>query len=114
MMYLSQFRTKPFLKVLPVLFLILFMLLSSSLLFGDDDIEVEGPIQAIGQDSLVVNSMVFRVDANTEIKDEYGNILTLSDLNVGDFVEVEAMLQPDSTFGDIQQPCLNHPSRYGW
>lgn len=73
------------------------LLLLSGLTYADNDIEVEGPIQAIGQDSLVVNGFVFWVDGNTEIKGDHGEHLSLSDLSEGDFVEVEADVLPDST-----------------
>lgn len=64
----------------------------------DDDIEVEGFIQAIGPDSLVVMGVIFFVDANTEIRGPHGSTISFSDLQVGDFVEVEADLQPNATY----------------
>ncbi|NIR63832.1 MAG: hypothetical protein GWN00_02365, partial [Aliifodinibius sp.] len=64
----------------------------------EDDIEVEGVIQDIGSDSLIVMGVIFFVDANTEIRDSHGNPISFSDLQVGDFVEVEADLQPDGTY----------------
>ena len=79
-------------------FLILVILLSGTIHIeaspqDDDEIEVEGLIQALGSDSLgmdsiTVNNLVFYVDSNTEIEDENGDSLSFYDLQVGDFVEV--------------------------
>lgn len=70
---------------------------------SDDEIEVEGLIQAIGSDnqgtdSITVNNLDFYVDANTEIKGEHGSSLSFSDLQVGDFVEVEADILQSGKF----------------
>ena len=82
---------------------------------SDDEIEVEGLIQAIGSDSLgtdslTVNNLVFYADSNTEIKGDHGSTLSFSDLQVGDFVEVEADILPNGTFlaSEIEVENDNH------
>ncbi len=81
-----------------ILFIAIFLFsLSSALLADDDDIEVEGAIQSIGEDSLVVNGFIFDVDFHTEYKDDEGEII-FSDLAVGDFVEVEGRLISENRY----------------
>ena len=66
----------------------------------DDDqneIEVRGIIENLGQDSLVVTGLAFFVNGNTEFRDDLGNRLTFNDFQVGDPVEVRAIRRPDST-----------------
>lgn len=68
-----------------------------------DEIEVEGLIQAIGSDSLendsiMVNNFVFYVDSDTDIETEHGGSLSFSDLQVDDFVEVEADILPNGKY----------------
>lgn len=63
----------------------------------DDELEVEGVIQALGSDYLMVNDYTLYVNNETEIHGPDGDI-DFSDLQVGQFVEVEAELQPDSTY----------------
>jgi len=81
----------------------------------DDEIEVEGLIQALGSDSLgtdslIVNNLVFYADSNTEIKGEHGSTLSFSDLQVGDFVEVEADILQSGKFlaTEIEVENNNH------
>lgn len=40
----------------------------------------------------VGNNVKVKADANTEIKDEFGNVLTFNDLKIGDFVHVEGLI----------------------
>ncbi len=63
----------------------------------DGNFETEGFIESLGDSSLVVNGITFYVDENTVIKD-HDNPIAFEDLIVGDFVEVKAQLQSDSTF----------------
>ena len=63
----------------------------------DDEIEIDGVIQGINTNSLVVLDIEIFVDANTEIKDDDG-IISFSDLTIGDYVEVEADLLADSSY----------------
>ncbi len=65
---------------------------------GDREIEMEGFIEALGDDSLVVNGVTFFVDSNTVIRGDHHMELSFSDLQVGDYVEVKAILQSDSRF----------------
>lgn len=64
----------------------------------EDNIDVEGLIEALGQDSLTVRGVVFWVDSNTEIQGPQGQDWSISDLAVGDFVEVKATLQSNGTY----------------
>jgi hypothetical protein len=57
---------------------------------NDEDMEVEGTITAIGETSFSIGQFTFTVTANTLIEGDDHEILTLADLAVGDFVEVEA------------------------
>lgn len=77
-----------------VLILLLYL---TAALFADDEIRVEGPVQALGSDSLVVSGAVFFVDGQTEIRGPEGDI-DWSDLRVGVVVEVRAHLRGDTTF----------------
>ena len=67
----------------------MFLINSAQLYAGDDDFETEGFIQSIGEDSLVVNGFIFNVDSETEIIDDDTGDISFSDLQAGDFVEVE-------------------------
>ncbi len=58
-----------------------------------DGIQVEGTIESIGTDSLVVQGMTFWVNDQTHIKDDNDMNLQMSDLAVGDYVEVEGYQQ---------------------
>ncbi|MGH1364126.1 MAG: DUF5666 domain-containing protein [Calditrichia bacterium] len=85
-------------KLLLVLFTILSFLTMPSNVFASDDIEVEGIVQAVESDNLTVQGIVFYVDANTEIENDDGDPIALSDIHVGNFVEVEGDIQADSTY----------------
>ncbi len=63
-----------------------------------DDFEVEGHIESIGGDSLMVNSITFFVDASTEIRGRHGSTPAFSDLQAGNRVEVRASRQADGSF----------------
>lgn len=98
-----MFTVTAFLKGLSrsLLFVFLMGLLSVFLTgnaHADDQIEVEGYIQAIGMNNLTVNGTVFYVDLNTVIQNQNGILITLSDLQVGNYVEVEAVLQQNGTY----------------
>lgn len=55
---------------------------------GENEVEVEGVIEALTGDSITVNGFTFLVTSNTEIEDD-DRTLSLSDLQEGDGVEVE-------------------------
>ncbi|GMR24949.1 MAG: hypothetical protein BMS9Abin39_0221 [Ignavibacteria bacterium] len=63
----------------------------------DGEFETEGLIESLGDSSLAVNGVYFIVNENTKIKDG-DNPISFGDLNVGNFVEVKAHIQDDSTF----------------
>jgi len=57
---------------------------------GDDHhnyFEYKGTVEAVGTDSIVVDGFTFWVDANTMIKGDHHQMLSLSDIQVGDYVE---------------------------
>lgn len=60
------------------------------------EVEVRGAITAIGAASLTVQSMVFAVNASTIIESQ-GATLKLSDLKIGDTVEVRGEAQPNGS-----------------
>jgi hypothetical protein len=62
----------------------------------DEDFETEGLITELGDSTLTVNGFLFAVNEFTKIKDD-DDIISFYDLNVGDFVEVEAVFLPDSS-----------------
>ncbi|MFQ5628114.1 MAG: DUF5666 domain-containing protein, partial [bacterium] len=62
-----------------------------------DKIEVKGFVKAVGQDSLVVEGLVFFVDGNTEIIGHGGQAILLSDIIAGLFVEVRGRFRADGS-----------------
>lgn len=64
----------------------------------DEDIEAEGQISALSGNSLTVNGIEFFVNSSTEIRDDDDNLIDFSQLSIGFFVEIDAVLQPDSSF----------------
>ncbi|MDX1531651.1 MAG: DUF5666 domain-containing protein [Rhodothermales bacterium] len=54
-------------------------------LFGDDEQEVEGTVEAVGDDFLTVDAIDYAVTADTEFEGYTG----LDDIEVGDEVEIE-------------------------
>lgn len=77
---------------------------------ADDDIEVEGIVEAVSTDNLTVQGIVFYVDGNTEIENDEGDEIDLSDIMVGDYAEVEAELQADSTYLATEIEIEDHQS----
>ncbi|NIR50888.1 T9SS type A sorting domain-containing protein [candidate division KSB1 bacterium] len=64
---------------------------------ADDEVEVKGTIESLGEDTLVVLGKTFKVDANTEIVDDDDNPISFAELSVGVFVEVRAVVQADGS-----------------
>ena len=60
---------------------------------GEQEVEVEGAIEALGEASLTVEGFTFSVTDGTEFEDG----LTFADLAVGQFVEVEGSYTADGT-----------------
>ncbi|SHK21145.1 DUF5666 domain-containing protein [Rhodothermus profundi] len=60
----------------------------------DDAIELEGTIESLGPDSLVVAGVTVFVNANTQILAYDGTAITLADLQTGLIVEIKALQQP--------------------
>lgn len=75
------------------------------------ELEVEGTISAIASNSITVNMITFKVDSSTVIYAHEGIILTLSDLKIGDRVEVKAVLQSDATYKAIRIKLENEESK---
>jgi hypothetical protein len=74
------------------------VLLLSTNLFADNDIEVTGSITELGEDYLVVNGYTFYVDENTEFEGDDDGLFTFASLNVGNIVEVEGASRGDGTY----------------
>ncbi|MCH7975835.1 MAG: T9SS type A sorting domain-containing protein [Bacteroidetes bacterium] len=69
---------------------------------GDDgdEVEVEGFITALGDSTLTVGGLLFRVTPDTDIEGEHGADLEFEDLAVGDFAEVEGHFTSDDLVAD--------------
>ncbi|MCH8031473.1 MAG: hypothetical protein IIB09_06620, partial [Bacteroidetes bacterium] len=69
---------------------------------GDDgdEVEVEGFITALGDSTLTVGGLLFRVTPDTDIEGEHGADLEFEDLAVGDFTEVEGHFTSDDLVAD--------------
>ena len=63
---------------------------------ADDDVEVEGAIEALGDETLTVGGFTFLVTSATEIEGDDGD-LSFEDLAIGQFVEVEGFYTSDGT-----------------
>ena len=74
------------------------MLFQNQTLADDGGFETRGEIQSISSDSLTVNNLTFKVDANTVVKNDDDTVIPYSQLNVGVFVEIEAVVLSDSSF----------------
>ncbi len=64
---------------------------------GVTEIKVEGPIDSLTQNSVIVLGVEFLVDASTQIQDKNDSTITINDLQVGQTVEVKATLQADGS-----------------
>ncbi|GEM_PF-1691856 len=65
----------------------------------ETDFEYKGTIEVIGPDSLVIDGITFWVDQFTKIKsDDDHRMLSLSDLQAGDYVKVEAITRVDGSY----------------
>lgn len=71
------------------LLLVLAFGLAVPALAADDDVEVEGLIEALGDSDVTVGGHTFLVTDATEIRGDHGADLTFEDLAVGMFVEAE-------------------------
>ncbi len=65
----------------------------------DDEVEMEGPIEALGDGYIVVGGVTFWLDADTllRIKNVHGAAASTADLVVGQWVDVSGTRQPDGT-----------------
>ncbi len=73
------------------------MLFQNQTLADDGSFETRGEIQSISSDSLTVNNLTFKVDGNTVVKNDNETVIPYSQLNVGMFVEIEAVVLSDSS-----------------
>ncbi len=88
---ITQYR--PLMGVIKKIFFLLLVpvfLIAPGTIKADGDIELKGTIQAKSDSSITVNLLEIFVDSSTEIKNGEHETLTFADLNVGDFVKVEA------------------------
>lgn len=65
---------------------------------SNQEIEFEGAVQEVTSNSIKVHDTVFFVDSTTVILKEEIGIIALSDISVGDQVDVRGFLRPDSTY----------------
>lgn len=56
---------------------------------ANDDRDIEGKVEAIGQTSLTVKGKEFHVDARTDFDD---GLTSLADLKIGDRVEIDYVI----------------------
>ncbi len=64
---------------------------------GDDEVEIKGPVTAIGEDELIVLGLLFETNESTQVLDEDNNSIDLSDIQVGFVVQVRADVLNDGT-----------------
>ena len=62
------------------------------------EIEFEGAVQEVTSNSIKVHDTVFFVNSTTVILKEEMGVIKLSDISVGDQVDVRGFLKPDSTY----------------
>lgn len=65
---------------------------------SEQEVELEGKIEALTDSSLTVNNTVFVVNSSTIIISEEHGMLTLNDLTIGVKVSVRGFLREDSTY----------------
>ncbi len=63
----------------------------------DEDFRIQGRVQNVTPPHITVDSLTFLVNGATRIRGPHGLELVLTDLLVGDLVEVRAAIRPDST-----------------
>ncbi len=72
-------------------------------------LNVEGAIEAIGDQSVTVQGMVFSVDSATVILDTNLQPITLADLSEGRMVHVKALEQEDGSYLAVRIKVQNEP-----
>ncbi len=70
--------------------------------FSHKDFELEGPIVEINSNSFVVGGVTIFADSSTVIFSRDGSLMTFADLNIGDEVEVKAIMQGDGTYQAVR------------
>lgn len=65
--------------------------------FFEDQLEVMGVIEELGQESLTVAGFEFLVTSETEVLDDDGNLIDFTELQVGLFVQIKALVRVDRT-----------------
>ena len=76
-----------------ILILISFLLINAGELFAGPQFHIKGAIQVKSDSSITVNFFEILVDSTTKIVNSSDSALTLNDLNVGDYVIVDAVPQ---------------------
>ncbi len=69
---------------------------------GSNEVEFTGFIEDVTDTSIVVQGLFFRVTSSTEILDDNGEDINLSELSVGQEVEIRGQQLPDSTYEAIR------------
>lgn len=62
-----------------------------------DEVEMSGPIEVINENTLQVLGVTFQITDATQLLDDKGNAITLTDLQVGQTVEVRGIRQADGS-----------------
>lgn len=65
--------------------------------FFEDELEVKGVIEELGQESLTVAGFEFLVTSETEVLDDDGNLIDFTELQVGRLVQIKALVRADGT-----------------
>ena len=94
----TTIQTISSINIWKVLLIKLFVLLLSTNLFAQQEIEVTGNITELGEDYLVVQGITFVIDDNTEYLDHNNNPLPFSELTLGTLVEVKGFSNGDGTY----------------
>ncbi len=72
-------------------------------------LKVEGAIEAIGEQSVTVQGMLFNVDSSTVILDADFQAITLADLSEGQMVHIKAKEQEDGSYLALRIKLENEP-----
>ncbi len=72
-------------------------------------LKVEGAIEAIGEQSVTVQGIVFNVDSATVILDANFQPITLADLSEGQMVHIKALEQEDGSYLALRIKLENEP-----
>lgn len=93
--HLPKFFTR---QIFRLIFIISLLFTAGAFPHDNNKLELKGFVTSISESSLDVDGLTLNVTSETEIKDEDGNNISLSDLMAGDFVETKSALTPEGMF----------------